>query len=125
MEIHHEEKMTMMLEAATALLAIAALGGALMAAIRFSGRPHPPSWLAMGHGFLASAGLTLLIYAQLTVGLPMLAEIALGLAIVAATGGVALNLLFHIKKLPLPKPLMFLHAVFAVSALVLLLMSVL
>jgi len=115
----------MMLEAATALLAMAALGGALMAAIRFSGRPHPPSWLAMGHGFLASAGLTLLIYAELTVGLPMLAELALGLAIAAAVGGAALNLLFHVKKLPLPIPLMILHAVLALSAFVLLLMSVL
>ncbi len=116
--------MMLMLQTATALFALAALGGALMAGIRFSGRPRPPSWLAMGHGLLAAAGLTLLIYAELTVGLPTLAELALGILIVAAIGGASINLLFHAKQLALPKPLVILHATLAVVGLVLLLTSV-
>ncbi|MEO8002605.1 MAG: hypothetical protein ABI644_12075 [Arenimonas sp.] len=117
-------KIMIMMQTAVVLFALAALGGILMAGIRFSGRPRPPSWLAMGHGFMAAAGLTLLIYAELTVGIPALAELALGLFIVAAMGGAMMNLLFHSKQLPLPIPLMLLHATLAVSAFVVLLCSV-
>lgn len=116
--------MMLMLQTATVLFALTALGGALMAGIRFSGRPRPPSWLVMGHGFLAAAGLTLMIYAELTVGIPTLAEFALGLFITAAIGGAAINLLFHAKQLKIPIPLMLVHAALAVSAFVLLLCSV-
>lgn len=114
----------MMLQTAAILFALAALGGVLMAAIRFSGRPRPPSWLAMGHGFMAAAGLTLLIYAELTVGIPMLAEFSLGLFIVAAIGGAAINLLFHARQRDIPIPLMLVHAALAVSAFILLLCTV-
>ncbi len=116
--------MMMMLKTATALFAAAALGGAIMAVIRFSGHPRPPSWLAMGHGFAAAAGLTLLAYAHCTVGVPVYATYALVLFIIAALGGAAMNLLFHAKELPLPIPLMIIHALLAVSAFVLLLLSV-
>jgi len=114
----------MILQTATVLFALAALGGVLMAGIRFSGRPRPPSWLAMGHGFMAAAGLTLLIYAELTVGIPALAEYALGLFVVAAIGGAAINLLYHAKQREIPIPLMLVHASLAVSAFVLLLYCV-
>lgn len=116
--------MMMMLKTAALLFSVAALGGILMAGIRFSGRPHPPSWLAMGHGLLAAAGLTLLVYADLMVGIPLLGEIALALFIIAAIGGAAMNLLFHAKRLPLPIPLMVGHALLAVAAFVLLLLCV-
>ena len=39
------------------LFAVAALGGIFMAGIRFSGKPHPPTWLAMLQGFLSAAAL--------------------------------------------------------------------
>ena len=42
-----------MLRTSSVLLAITAVGGVVMAAIRFSGKPSPPSWLAMVHGLLA------------------------------------------------------------------------
>lgn len=116
--------MITMLKTAALLFAAAALGGILMAGIRFSGRPRPPSWLAMGHGLLAAAGLTLLIYGWWNVGIPLLAQFATGLFIIAATGGAAMNLLFHAKQLPLPIPLMIVHALLAVTAFVLLLLSV-
>jgi hypothetical protein len=31
-----------------------------MAGMRFGGKPQPPTWLAMLHGFLSAAALTLL-----------------------------------------------------------------
>lgn len=111
----------MLIQTATALLCAAALGGILMAGMRFRGIPHPPAWLAMGHGFMAAAGLTLLTYAALTTGLPVMAWVALGFLAIAAVGGVAMNLLYHNKQLALPIPLMVLHALLAVTSLVLLL----
>jgi hypothetical protein len=39
----------LMLKASAALFAVAAAGGAVMAVLRFSGKPHPPSWHAMLH----------------------------------------------------------------------------
>lgn len=110
-----------MLSTAAALFGTAAVGGLLMAGMRFSGTPRPPAWLAMGHGLLAAAGLTLLIYAALTVGIPHMALIALGLLVIAAIGGAILNLLFHWKLLPLPVPLMLLHGLMAVAGFVFLL----
>ena len=77
----------LIMQTALVLFAIAAVGGIVMATIRFSGKPHPPTWLAMLHGFLAGAGLTLLIYAACTVGLPTLALTATALFVVAALGG--------------------------------------
>ena len=99
---------------ATILLGIAALGGLVMAGMRFAGAPRPPSWLAMAHGLLAGAGLTLLIEAALTVGIPTLAQAGLVVLLLAAVGGVALNLLYHDKQLPLPKSWIVGHALLAV-----------
>ena len=50
----------LMMQTATGLLAGSAAGGLIMAAMRFSGKPHPPISLAMLHGFLSAAALTLL-----------------------------------------------------------------
>lgn len=112
-----------MLKTSTALFAISALGGALMAFIRFTGKPHPPSWLAMLHGFLAAAGLTLLVYAACTTNLPSLAVLALILFLVAAAGGVLLNLRFHVNDIPLPKWLVLVHGGIAVVGFICLLMA--
>ncbi len=112
-----------MMETAATLFGLAALGGLLMAGMRLSGKPHPPAWLAMGHGFLAAAGLTLLIYAACAVGIAPMAEVAVGLLVIAAAGGAAMNLLFHWKQRPLPIALMLGHAALAVTGFALLLLS--
>jgi hypothetical protein len=110
----------LIMKIASCLVAIAALGGLTMAAIRFSGKPQPPTWLAMLHGFLAGAAVTLLLYAYFTVGLPALAGWALLLFLVAAAGGAFLNLNYHWKMLPLPKGLIVGHAGLAVVGFALL-----
>ncbi len=113
----------LMMQTATGLLAVSAAGGLIMAAIRFSGQPRPPTWLAMLHGFLSAAALTLLIYAYLTVGLAGMAQLALLLFLVAAAGGAFMNLNFHWKMLPLPKWLVLVHAGIAICGLLLLVIS--
>jgi hypothetical protein len=92
-----------------------------MAGIRFAGRPHPPIALAMLHGFLAAAAVTLLLYAAATVGLPSMALTALVLFLIAAAGGVILNLNYHWKNIALPKWLVLAHAAIAVLGFALLL----
>ena len=104
--------------------ALSAVGGATMAGIRFSGKPHPPTWLAMLHGFISAAALTLLIYASLTIGLPVIANAAIVLFVVAAAGGAFMNLNYHWKLLPLPKWLVLVHAAIAVVGFLLLLAAV-
>ncbi len=115
----------MSMQVAAALLGMGALGGLVMAGIRFSGAPRPPSWIAMLHGVLAAAGLTLLIYSALTVGIPRMAQLATGLLVLAALGGTVINLQFHSKMLALPKPLIVGHALLAVSGFALLVLAIL
>jgi hypothetical protein len=69
--------------------------------------------------------VTLLLYATLTVGLPSLANWALVLFLVAAAGGVVLNLNYHWKQIPLPKWLVLVHAGAAVVGFLLLLTATL
>jgi len=114
----------LIMQTSAALLAVSAVGGATMAVIRFSGKPHPPTWLAMLHGFLSAAAVTLLLYASFTVGLPSLANLALVLFLAAAAGGVFMNLNFHWKMLPLPKWLVIVHGAIAVVGFLLLLTAV-
>ena len=105
----------------TILLAITAAGGLVMAGVSFKGNQHPPTWLAMLHGLLAAAAVTLLLYAAATVGLPGMALTALVLFLVAAAGGAVLNLKYHWKQLPLPRWLIIVHALAAVAGFLLLL----
>ncbi len=111
----------LVLRTCAVLLALAAAGGATMAVMRFGGKPRPPAWLAMLHGFVAAAAVTLLLYASATVGLSVVANAALGLLLVAAAGGAYMNLEFHSKLLPLPKWLVLVHGTMAVAAYLLLL----
>ena len=111
----------LMMKTACVLLAITAVGGLTMAGIRFAGKPQPPTWLAMLHGLLAGAALTLLLYAYFTVGLPALAGWALLLFLVAAAGGAYLNLNYHWKMQPLPIGIVVVHAGVAVVGFALLL----
>ena len=113
----------LLLQTATALLAITAAGGLVLAFIRFAGAERPPSWLAMLHGLLAGSGLTLLLFAGFAYGIPKLAWMGAGLLVLAALGGVYLNLAFHDKHIALPKPIIIGHAVAAVAGFALIFMS--
>ena len=111
-----------MLRAAVALLGIAALGGLLMAVTRLSQDKNPPSWLALLHGLLAASGLTLLVYATLTVGIPPMACAGLVLLLLAALVGVVLNQKYQWRAVLLPRGLLMGHAALAVIGFVLLLL---
>jgi hypothetical protein len=109
------------MQLAAILLGLAALGGMMMAGIVMSGKPRPPTWLALGHGAIAATGLAALIYAALSAPLPTLALVALGLFVLAALGGATLFVGFHLQEKPLPIPLVLGHGALAVTAYVLLL----
>src|SRR5665213_1385305 len=112
-----------MLRAAAALLTLAALGGIIMAIVRLFGNRNPPSWLAMLHGLLAAAGLTLIFYASLSAGIPPLAHIGLALLVLAALGGVVLNQNYQWKAVLLPRGLLIGHALCAVVGFVLVVLA--
>jgi hypothetical protein len=113
-----------MLETSAALFGIAALGGLTMAAIRVTQKVNPPSWIAMAHGLLAAAGLTLLAWAVWRVGADNYAQGALALLLLAAAGGAYLNLRYHMRSTPLPVGFMWGHALLAVLGFGLLLLSI-
>jgi uncharacterized membrane protein HdeD (DUF308 family) len=112
-----------MLQIATYMFAMTALGGIVMGWIRFSSGRNPPSWLAMAHGFLAAAGVTLLAYAVFALDAPGMALVSLLLFLGASAGGVVLNLIYHLNDKPLPKAIVAAHAVISVIAFVLLYMA--
>lgn len=103
-----------MLQAAVVIFAIAAGGGLLMAGIRFFANINPPAWMAMVHGLLAASGLTLAIFAALTVGVPASAQLAIVLLVFAAAGGAFLNLGYQWKQRLLPTTIVIGHATVAV-----------
>jgi hypothetical protein len=106
------------------VLSFAALGGITMAAIRLNGTPRPPTFVALGHGAIALTGVAILAYSAVTPGLPQPAQIALGLFVLAALGGISIFAMFHVKNLPLPIPLVLGHGLLALTALGLLWASV-
>lgn len=110
-----------MVKVATWLFILAALGGLVMAGIRFGGGRNPPVLIPYAHGLLAGAGLTLLIYAACTGTVPNTVNIAIVLLLVAALGGTILNLNYHWKQVPIPKGLTIGHILVAVAGVALLL----
>ena len=104
---------TAMLQTAAVLLLLTAAGGAVMALMRIARKKNPPSWIAMAHGLLAASGLTLLLYAALQGGLPGAANLGIGVLLVAAAGGVVMNLFYHLKEKLLPQWLLHLHIALA------------
>lgn len=110
-----------MLQTAAVLLVITALGGLLMAFIRFSTHHNPPAWLAMLHGLLAASGLTLLVYAVCTSAVRSLATLALILFLLAAGGGAVMSLAYKWRQRLLPAWLVIAHASLAATGLLLLL----
>jgi hypothetical protein len=113
------------MQTAAIVLALAALGGLTLAVIRLRGAPWPPTWMALGHGLVAATGLGLLIYAAVTPGIPNLAQIALGILVLAAIGGATMFIGFHLRQRPLPIPLVIGHGLIAVTGFVLLLVTIL
>lgn len=107
---------------AAVLFGVAALGGLVLALMRFRGREIPSLALALVHGLVAASGLVLLLIAVAGGGLATLALVALIIFGVAALGGFAI-FSFHLRKKALPKPLIVVHAVVAVGAFVLLLVG--
>jgi len=110
-----------MVKAATCLFLLAALGGIVMAGIRFVGGRNPPVLIPYLHGLLAGAGLTLLLYAAWIGGLPGTVKVAIVLLLVAAAGGSVLNLGYHWKQVPIPKGLTIGHILLALAGVGLLL----
>jgi hypothetical protein len=108
---------------AIVLFAIAALGGLVMALMRFGGRELPPLGLALLHGLLAAAGLVALIVALVGHGYTIATIIALLGFVGAALGGFYLFSL-HMKKQALPISTMLVHGGFAVISFVILLVGV-
>ena len=112
------------MEVAAIVLGLAALGGLTLAAIRLSGTPRPPTWMALGHGAVAASGLILLGYAAATNGIPQLAQIALGVLVLAALGGATIFLGFHMRQRALPIPFVIGHGLLALTGFVLLLVTI-
>ena len=108
---------------ALVLFGLAALGGLVMAAIRFGGAERPPLWIALVHGAAAAAGLIALIVAVMGASAPGHAKTALIVFLVAALGGFFL-FAQHMQRKALPIPLMVIHALVAVTGFVLLLLTV-
>jgi glucose uptake protein GlcU len=109
--------------AAAILFAIAALGGMIMAMIRFSGRDYPPAFLAVVHGVFAAAGIVTLLVAALAPGVALTIRIALILFIGAAIGGFSL-VYFHAKSRPLPISYVVIHGLVAVVAFIILIVGI-
>ena len=112
-----------MLQTASILLLITALGGVLMAGIRFATRRNPPAWLAMLHGLLAASGLTLLVYAICTQPVSSTVVLALVIFLLAASGGAILSLAYKWRQRLLPAWLVVVHGSAAAIALALLLLA--
>jgi hypothetical protein len=108
---------------AIVLLVITALGGLAMAGMRFAGKEYPPASLAMLHGVLAAAAVTLLIYSAATTGLPGLAIGATALFVLAGAGGMIMNLGYHWNKRALPKGIVIAHALIAIAGFILLVIA--
>jgi len=107
---------------AIVLFALAAVGGLIMAIMRFRGREQPPLALAIVHGLAAAAGLVALIAVIAGGSAPGAATLGLVLMLAAALGGFVLfgN---HLKNIPLPIPLMVIHALVAVAGFATLLVA--
>lgn len=110
-----------MLTAAVVLFGLGALGGIYLASSHLKGAP-PPVAIALIHGALGAAGLIALFLAWRAPGGGALG-LALILFVVAALGGFVL-FARHMRGQPLPRGLIAVHALVAVTAFVILLTHV-
>jgi hypothetical protein len=109
---------------AAIFLGLAALGGLTMVIMRLKGTPLPPTGLALAHGGIAAIGVIILAYTAATTSIPQQALIALGIFVLAALGGLAIFLMFHLKNRPLPIPLILGHGLIAVIGFVMLVLTI-
>jgi hypothetical protein len=111
------------MQLAAILFALAALGGLVMVGIRASKNQNPPTALALGHGFIAAAGLVTLIYHRMNMTPPIPDHLnwAIGVFVVAALGGIGMFTLFHLQKRLIPLAFMLLHGLIGATGLGLLL----
>lgn len=96
------------------LFALAAVGGVILAGQRLSGKPQPSLAIALVHGAVAATALLMLILFVTGAESAGYASIALVLFLVAALGGFLL-FSFHLRKRPLPVPIVIVHGLVAVS----------
>lgn len=104
-----------MLELAAAVFAITAIGGVLLAFIRFSKNVNPPTLVALTHGSAGGIGLVLLLIGVLQTGEFGYPGLALILFLVAAAGGFYL-FTHHMREQLIPSQVVALHGGIAVVA---------
>ena len=113
-----------MSQVAAVLFLVAAGVGAAMAAQRLRGVEIPPTGMAVAHGGLAALALVLYLVALLRAASPPAAGWwAAGLFVLAALGGSALFLGFHLRRRPLPVGVVLAHGGIAVVAFLVLLVA--
>ncbi|MDQ3804405.1 MAG: hypothetical protein M3416_11305 [Acidobacteriota bacterium] len=108
---------------AAVLLAIAALGGVVMAAMRFGGRELPPMALAVIHGLFAASGLVALILPVVNSTASTVAVVALTGFVIAALGGFML-FSYHLRGKALPVNYVAVHGAGAVISFAILLAAI-
>lgn len=108
---------------AAILFAVAAVGGVIMAAMRFGGRELPPMALAIVHGLFAASGLVALILAVVGSGASWAAVVALVGFVIAAIGGFTL-FAHHLRRQALPINYVVIHGAGAVISFVILLAAI-
>jgi hypothetical protein len=104
------------------LFAIAAIGGATLAFMKFTGKGMPLS-LAAAHGIFAAAGLITLAANVYNDSSNNLMNISLILFVIVALGGFIL-LSYHLRKKAHPVALIGIHGAGAVASFLLLLIAV-
>jgi len=108
---------------AAILFAAAALGGVVMAAMRFGGRELPPMALAVVHGLFAASGLVALVVTVFNSTSSTLALVALIGFLIAALGGFML-FSYHLRRKALPINYVVIHGAGAVISFVILLAAI-
>lgn len=108
---------------ALGVFALAALFGVFLAFKHFTGAKLPMP-AALLHGLFAASGLVLLLLAYIQGAIPSLGSAALALFVVAALGGFFL-FFHHLKQKKQPSLVVVIHAGAAMTAFVMLALSVL
>jgi hypothetical protein len=111
-----------MLTIALIVFAVAAAGGATLAYMRIV-KKDVSMPLAIAHGTAAATGLVLLILGVMRAGSTG-SWTSLVIFVIAALGGFTL-FSFHLRSRPLPVPLVYIHGAIAVTAFVILLLTLL
>ncbi|TAL36622.1 MAG: hypothetical protein EPN93_07300 [Spirochaetes bacterium] len=111
-----------MLYLSVILFALAAMGGMTLVTLKYMGK-EMPLFLSIGHGVIAAAGLVVLILNVRANTGNVLMNVSLALFLAAALGGFANFYLHHARK-NISDKLITLHGLAALTAFVLLAVSV-